>query len=310
MLILIDGNAMGHAHHNATTLTTGDFQTQAIYGFVRMLRDLTERQKGARILVLWDGTAQHRLDLFDGYKAQRAEVLKTDPEALARRIAYRKQVPYIKKATELLGVDQMMNERREADDLAGYFVKRLTGPITLTTGDGDWKQLVRPNVAWFDPRKDGRWVTHETFQQTTGYFTPEEFLQGKALMGDTSDSIPGIDGLGEKRAAELLAKYRSVDAFFAAWDRGEIKSSAKYIANLVSPAGRAIYARNLVLMDLLNPLEPDRALNRLTRGAYNPDQLRRLFERLGFVSLLNQWGAWTSPFATRTSAPQAALATA
>lgn len=304
MLIIVDGNAMGHAHNNATRLSVGKFQTQAIYGYARMLRDLAEKYKGAKILVLWDGKAKFRYDLLPEYKAQRAEALKVDPKKQADRDAYNAQIPYIRKMIEMTGISQMMNEDLEADDLAGYFVSEFAPSgreIILITGDGDWKQLVAPNVKWHDPRSEGKWVTHENFHESTGFFTTDEFLQGKALIGDTSDNIKGVDKIGKVYAVEILARFKSVEEFFRQVDTGELVPKLVIHKNLASEQGRAIYRRNMTLMDLKNAQKPQPSATKITPGKYNEQGLKAMFERLAFQSILGHWDIWVAPFKARSA---------
>lgn len=307
MLILIDGNAMGHAHHNATKLSVGTFETQAVYGYARMLRDLlTKHGHNAGVIVLWDGHAQFRFEAFEGYKGKRNEALKADPKKQAHRDAYNAQKPFIYKAIELLGIGQMRHKHLEADDLAGYFVRKNEGKeILLVTGDGDWKQLVRPGVTWFDPRGEGRWVTHDAFHESTGYFTPYEFLQGKALMGDTSDSIPGVGGIGEKGAPEFLAQFKTVENFFAKVDAGEFTPTKKAHKNLASPEGRAAFERNMKLMNLLDAPVPDRENSIITKAWFDEAKFRLLCDRFAFQSITSQWDDWISPFKLRNAAREA-----
>lgn len=300
MLIVIDGNAMGHAHHNSTTLTCGSMQTQAIFGFVRMLNLLASSHPDGDVVVLWDGRAQFRYDLFPEYKANRD--VSADPKKQAHRQAYREQVPHIKVATKLLGVRQMICENLEADDLAGWMVRKLspTRRMLLVTGDQDWLQLVNENVTWLDPRGEGKRITHETFQQATGYFTPQEFLQGKALRGDKSDEIPPVGGIGEKGAPVFLAAWRSVENFLAAVDEGKVAKMTKAQKNLASPEGRAAFNRNICLMDLRGGPEPDREKLTVFPGSFNEDMFRRYCERFSFLSILKDWDRFIQPFKAKS----------
>lgn len=133
--ILVDGNAVGHTMHNGTTLTAGTFQTQAIFGFVKAIRELYCNFPDRRLVVLWDGKAQWRYDLYPDYKSNRGH--EDDPTAAAHRAAYKAQVPLIQASLERLGVEQKLNYFAEADDLAGYLTPRLaaSNPVLLVTGD-------------------------------------------------------------------------------------------------------------------------------------------------------------------------------
>lgn len=306
MLILIDGNAMGHVHHNGTTLTCGTMQTQAVYGFTRMLRDMRHSHPNARMMVLWDGRAQFRYDLYPEYKGNRD--VKDDPKKQAHRDAYRAQTPYIKGMTKALGIAQVRSPELEADDLAGFFVsrERERESILLVTGDRDWLQLVDEQVAWLDPRGGGKRIDLTNFLDMTGYHSPVEFLQGKALMGDSSDTITGVGGIGEKGAPLFLAEHRTVWDFFAKVDEGKFVPKKKPHQKLASPEGRAIFERNMALMDLMTPRKPDPTTLEVDKGPVRLDYAKRLCEKLGFLSILNQWDEWSRPFGTTEEMKEAA----
>lgn len=227
LTILIDGNSIGYAAHHATRLVAGDMQTQAVYGFVRSLRELRVKHPLATIYVLWDGRAQFRFDLCPEYKFKR----DNDAKKLAVKEAYKAQTPFIKRAIRYLGVVQMLSYIHEADDLAGLFVaqimKKPGQEILLISGDQDWAQLVREGVTWRDPREKDRLITLANFTEKTGYRTPLAFLEGKALHGDSSDCIPGVGGIGEGTAPLLLAEHGSVRAFIKGCDAGTIKPANK-----------------------------------------------------------------------------------
>ncbi len=293
MLNILDGNALGNAHHAATRLSFKGMQTQAVYGYVRMMREMLVTGAQHSFLVLWDGRAKRRFELLPTYKIDREQRLE-DPVQLAQKNAYRAQVPVIRKALTLLGFDQLVAPDFEADDIAGLLVKRHpTIKKRLITGDGDWLQLIDDNCEWYDPRKDGKRVTHATFHESTGYFTPTEFLQGKALQGDTSDSIPGVGGIGEKGAALLLAEHRSVEAFFAKVDAGWVPTGKKL--REFAATGRQIFERNMQLMDLRDPDIP-KGVIQITEGFFEPEKFHTLCSRLGFASITRSFSEWIKPF--------------
>ena len=326
-LVIIDGNAIGHACHHATKLSVGSVQTQAVYGFVRIIREIQNTYADRKLIVLWDGEAKFRFDLHPGYKGKRRAVV-TDPEKIAEKSAYYQQTPLIKKAVESFGIDQMIDPTLEADDLAGWLVSLAKGTerkITLVTGDTDWLQLVNANVMWFDPREGGKRVDITNFLEMTGYFSPSEYLQGKCLVGDSTDDIPPVGGIGEKSAPELLAQFRSIPGFWAACDSGQYVPTKKPLISLwkgTSPftkeewalqlpelasdtevkahmnkwpgQGRLNFIRNLKLMKLINapaPLHLEQTLGKL-----NLDIFKLLCERLLFNSILKEFSNFTRPF--------------
>lgn len=317
MNILIDGNSIGWAMHSATKLSYRGMQTQAIYGFMRMLRDLRASNPSATVVVLWDGRAEHRFEIFPEYKGDRVAAREEDLVKAADHAAYKAQVPVIQRAIELLGIDQMLHTKGEADDLAGFLVSMSPGKRKrLTTGDGDWLQLVDETTDWYDPRKDGKLVTFANFHEVTGYATTDEFLQGKALVGDTSDSIPGIEDIGPTTAIKFLAKHRDVEKWFEGVDNDSIKPTTRKAKTaktphpeetLASPAGREVFRRNMALMNLKNVKLPSDGKLVITKGALDEERLRKLCDGLGFVSITRMWDTFLLPFrraAVPAKAPQ------
>lgn len=302
--IIIDGNSLGHAAHNATKLTVGEMQTQAIFGMVKSIKLLAEKYSGWSMLVLWDGKADWRKAIYPDYKENRKA---KDEKQLAHKEAYKAQSPFVRKALSLLGVRQMFATSHEADDMAGILVKKIAGTqdIVLVSGDRDWLQLVRPGVIWFDPIRDNT-VGSGNFMDFTGYFTPQEFLQGKALMGDSSDNISGVGGIGEKGAPEFLAQFKGVRNFFTQVDDGTFAPKKKAHQNLASPEGRAAFARNLKLMSLLNVPTPNPEDTNIIAADYDEGRFRVLCEKLSFLSILRDFDNFIRPFREAQSLPKAA----
>ncbi len=291
-LLIIDGNSLGHAAHNATKLTVGEMQTQAIFGMVKSVKLLAENYPGWNMVVLWDGKAHWRLDLHSEYKGNRKA---KDEKQEAHKQAYKDQSPFVRKALQLLGIRQMLVTSLEADDMAGVLTRRATGNVVLVSGDRDWLQLVRPNVVWFDPIRNYK-VGMGNFTEFTGYFSPREFLEGKALMGDTSDNIPGVGGIGEKGAPEFMAQFKSVENFLKQVDDGSFVPKKKAHQNLASPEGRAAFDRNLRLMNLLDAPNPNKEDMQVTQPAYSEANFRVLCEKLAFMSILRDFDNFMAGF--------------
>lgn len=231
--ILVDGNSIGYAGHHATKLRVGDLETQAVLSFCRSMRGELWSNPHAGLMVLWDGRAQWRYDLHPDYKSNRDD----SPEKRREREAYKAQRPYIARALHALGITQMTAYDREADDLAGLMVNRLTArgdEVELSTGDEDWLQLLRKGVTWRDPRNDEKRITLANFLDKTGYASPLAFLEGKALQGDGSDVISGVGGIGETGAPLFLAEHGSVRRFWQRCEAGEIKPANKAQQRLLS----------------------------------------------------------------------------
>lgn len=306
--ILVDCNSLGHAFHNSAKLTVGDFQTQAIFGVVKAVRELMTSMPDRRLIVLWDGRAEWRKAIYPDYKGNRKPLTA---EQAKDKEAYKKQVPILQAALERLGVEQKLNYGAEADDLAGFLVPRLVAGgchVLLVTGDRDWLQMVGPKVVWNDPRSGGHTVTHDVFLEKTGFSDPVAFLDGKAIQGDTSDNIEGIAGIGEKTAADLLAEFGGVQRFLSMVDTGAYtpkkRKSKKAVSKhpeevLASPEGRAIYERNIKLMDLLRVPVPDPVKMHKFNQSFDPEGFRVICTRLAFISILKDFNNFVRPFGQR-----------
>jgi 5'-3' exonuclease len=293
---LIDGNSCGRAAHQSTILTSNGMQTQAVFGLIQTVRRLLVDNPGYTPIVLWDGHARWRRDLYPAYKANR----DGDAEKRKSRAAYEAQQPCMTRALETLGVRQMTARTHEADDLAGLLTPRFAdapgGGVLLTTGDRDWIQLVRANVAWQDHRDITRRVTLANLMEKTGYATPRAFLEGKCLRGDVSDAIPGVGGIGEKGAPELLAEFGSVAEFWRRCDSGKFTPRKRGHRQLASPEGRVIFHRNLQLMQLFDIERVKAADITLVKGRLDIDRFGDLCAELGFVSILREINVFCRPF--------------
>lgn len=296
---LIDGNSCGRAAHHSAVLTSGGRQTQAVFGLIRTIRWLLVENPGYTPVVLWDGRARWRRDLYPDYKANRDD----DPEKRKNRAAYETQQPYMARALESLGVPQMMAHTHEADDLAGFLTPRFAnkpgGSVLLTTGDRDWIQLVRENVTWQDHRDATKRVTLRNLEEKTGYATPRAFLEGKCLRGDSSDAITGVGGIGEKGAPEFLAEFGSVSEFWRRCDSGEFVPQKKAHRQLASPEGREIFRRNLRLMQLFKVAPPVRTETVFVVGRLDTGKFSDLCAELGFTSILHEIESFCRPFGAR-----------
>jgi DNA polymerase I len=293
--LLIDGNSVGHYHNNSNRLTVGHAETQAIFGSLRGIRAALVGFPGYTPLVLWDGRADFRYELYPGYKGNREA---TDPKTAAKKESYRKQRPILQAALTMLGVRQMVNSKLEADDLAGYFVRSLPdNQIVLLTGDTDWLQLVRPGVVWFNPEE--RKVTSANFTEQTGYLSPRAYLEGKVLQGDRSDTITPVGGVGKKGAPEFLAQYGSVIRFLEMYDKGELPAKLPKAHLKLATENRHLFERNMTLMNLIDAPVPDREHTTITPGAYDEARFKNLCERLAFRSFLANFDTFAEPFKSR-----------
>lgn len=289
--VLIDGNAIGYAQQlGMTRLSIGDQATHAIYGFLLALRKVAIPNSNERIpIVLWDGSAAWRREVYPDYKANR----RNDAKKIAVKDEYSTQVPFIRQAINNLGIDQMISPTCEADDLAGAYSRLLERQghlVELVTGDKDWLQLVTPSVTWNDPVRD-RQVDIMTFESFTDYPNVAQFLDEKCLTGDASDNIKGVGGIGAKGAKELLTEWGSVENFLTTADP-ESKMKAAW-RRLYKDASK--YRTNMLLMNLdgRHPTIKDRII---TKGDWNPDAFEKMCHELAMFSITAKIDDWLVPF--------------
>ena len=210
-LMVIDGNSLiNRAFYGIRMLTTKDGQpTNAVYGFVNILLKLLDEEKPDALCVTFDRKAPTFRHLaYEGYKAQR----KGMPDELAA------QLPVLKDVLDAMNIPRYELDGWEADDLIGTIAARDTAAgweTVIVTGDKDRMGQTTTKE-----------MTPETFREAYG-FAPVHIVDLKALMGDTSDNIPGVKGIGEKTAMDLIQRYQSVEAIYADVEGVEAKPAVK-----------------------------------------------------------------------------------
>ena len=226
-LMVIDGNSLiNRAFYGIRMLTTKDGQpTNAVYGFVNILLKLLDEEKPDALCVTFDRKAPTFRHLaYEGYKAQR----KGMPDELAA------QLPVLKDVLAAMNIPRYELDGWEADDLIGTIAARDTAAgweTVIVTGDKDSLQLVSDAtrvklVSTRMGQTTTKEMTPETFREAYG-FDPVHIVDLKALMGDTSDNIPGVKGIGEKTAMDLIQRYQSVEAIYADVEGVEAKPAVK-----------------------------------------------------------------------------------
>lgn len=300
--VLIDGNSLGHFANNGRKLSLGEMEVGAIYNFLRAMRNFCALYNQFTPIVLWDG-ASWRKQVSADYKADRESTETKAQRFIAqRRDAYQQQVPKIRAALRLLGVNQLFANNMEADDLAAILVDLYTrkgSSVLLLTGDQDWLQLVGPGVVWKDFIKN-RMVTHKTFEEFTGFKTPRAFVEGKALMGDAGDGVPGVGGVGAKGAQEFLAKYGSFNDFLnqALLEKTiDVEKLPKKYRALIEDEQKAIrFQGNLELVDLRTPVRPAPEGMSLDKGAPDRERFKEFCDELLFQSITQNLDDWLCVF--------------
>ncbi|SMC24428.1 DNA polymerase I [Desulfacinum hydrothermale DSM 13146] len=250
--------------------------TQAVYGFHQMLQKVLKDKKPERVCVVYDPpgpTLRHAI--YPDYKATRERM----PEDLVV------QVPLIKNLVDLLGIPSVEITGYEADDVIAALARKALQAgmrVVIISGDKDLHQLVRePHVIQWDPQKD-EIFTSETVERKLGV-RPEQVRDFLALMGDSSDNVPGVAGVGRKTAQNLLRQFGTLDQVLS---RVEDIKSAAIKKKILAGKEAALLSRDLVTVreDAPVALEPDQC----TIGAADTKGLVAFFQSLGFRRFLDE----------------------
>ena len=276
-IILIDSNSIMHrAYHALPTLNNGKGQyTGAIYGFLNILFKLIEQEKPTHIAAVFDApTKTFRHDMYAEYKGTRKP---TDPEL-------KMQFEPIKKILKMLNVYTIELAGYEADDLVGTLARKFDEPTVIVTGDRDSFQLVDDSttIMWTKVGVSNVEKVDLDYLRTLGFDSTEQFIDYKALRGDASDNIPGIKGVGEKTAMDLLAKYKSLDGVFE--NANEI--GGKIGEKIREGKDSAYLSKKLATIDTNAPI--DTTLDDMKiDGDYSP-QLAEYLSELQMTSILKK----------------------
>ena len=276
-IFLVDGNSYVYRAFFATPYLSNSkgMPTNAIYAFINMLRKLINEQKPDGLVVVWDSKApSFRAQISADYKATRPPM----PGNLSL------QFPYIKHIVEKTGIAMLEKEGFEADDVIATLVRRLEGgdaEVFVVTSDKDLMQLVGDSVTIVDTMKNLVMKREEV----AGKFgiDPALIPDFLALSGDSSDNIPGVHGIGEKTARDLVGTFGGLDEIYANLDR--IKKPALR-QNLAEHRDLAFMSKELATLRFDVPLDIPPENMRIQAPDLN--ELRRIFRDLELVSLYKE----------------------
>jgi DNA polymerase I len=278
---LLDGHSLSYRAFFALpeTLATSTGQvTNAVYGFTSMLIKLLTEERPDYIAVAFDlGTPKARLERYAEYKAGRRET----PDE------FRQQLGLILEVVETLQIPLVSHEEQEADDLIATLAVRAWQrgiEVVIVTADRDFFQLVRPGISVMFNRKGISDIVRYDVEAVTERFglPPEKYLEYVALKGDPSDNIPGIPGVGEKTAAQLIRQYGSVEELLE--HTAELKPKVR---SGVEEAGKQLIL-NKEIARLETDLDLDWDPEGCRMGEWDEDAVRRLFNSLEFRTLLER----------------------
>jgi DNA polymerase I len=282
-LILIDGNSIAYRAFFALPLLNNDkgVHTNAVYGFTMMLMKILEEEKPTHALVAFDaGKTTFRHKTFSEYKGGRQ---KTPPELS-------EQFPYIRELLKSYGIHHYELENYEADDIIGTL--SLQGEkdgfeVVVISGDKDLTQLSSDKTTVYITRKgitDMESYTPEHIQEKYG-LTPNRIIDMKGLMGDSSDNIPGVPGVGEKTAIKLLKEFDSLEKLVESIDQ---VSGKKLKEKLEEFKDQALMSKELATIFREAPLTI--TLEDTEFPGMQIEKLKEMFKELGFNSLLEKLG--------------------
>ena len=285
-LLAIDGNSIiNRAFYGIKLLSTkSGLYTNGIYGFMNILGKLCDMESPDGIAVAFDLKAPtFRHKEYAEYKAGR----KPMPEEL------RGQFPLLKRLLTLMGYTCIEKEGFEADDILGtlaHICETTGNTCVIATGDRDSFQLVSDKThVLLSATKAGRpeitEYTPETIMEKYGV-TPPQMIDIKALQGDASDNIPGVAGIGEKTAGELIRNYGSIDRIYDELDTLDIRDSLRM--KLAAGRDMAFLSRRLGTICRTVPIEADIESYRI--GDRNDLELARLLHQLEFFGMLQKLG--------------------
>lgn len=290
-IMLIDGNSIvNRAFYGVPLLTNGEGRyTNGVYGFLNILFKLLDEEQPDYLAVAFDlhaPTFRHRT--FDGYKGTR----KGMPEEL------REQMPLLKEVLQTMHIPIFEQEGFEADDILGTLsaLAEKNGIVpVVVSGDRDLLQLAGETLKVRIPKtKGGRTETEDYYAadvQAKYGVTPAEFIDMKALMGDASDNIPGVPGIGEKTAAKIITQYHDIETAIA--HAAEIKPK-KASENLAAYQEQARLSKFLATIVRDMPLEWDKEILKI--GDMFNQTAYELVKRLEFKSMFSRFeGSASAP---------------
>lgn len=281
-LVLIDGNSIAYRAFFALPLLNNEkgVYTNAVYGFTTMLLKVLEEEKPTHILVAFDaGKTTFRHKTFTEYKGGRQ---KTPPELS-------EQFSFIRELLDAFNIKRFEVENYEADDIIGTLAKQAEKEdweVKVISGDKDLLQLVSDKITVDLTRKGISNVDTYNLELVKEKYglTPNQIIDMKGLMGDSSDNIPGVPGVGEKTAIKLLKEFGSVESVLNSIDQ---ISGKKLKEKLSENKEQALMSKELATILCEAPVSV--SLPELVYNNYNEEKVVTLFKELEFHSLLNRF---------------------
>ncbi|MDN5386384.1 DNA polymerase I [Bacillus paralicheniformis] len=282
-LVLVDGNSLAYRAFFALPLLSNEkgIHTNAVYGFTTILMKMLEEEKPTHMLVAFDaGKTTFRHKTFKEYKGGRQ---KTPPELS-------EQLPFIRELLDAYQILRYELENYEADDIIGTLAKSAEKDgfeVKIFSGDKDLTQLATEGTTVAITKKgitDVEYYTPEHVREKYG-LTPEQIIDMKGLMGDSSDNIPGVPGVGEKTAIKLLKQFHTIEELLSSIDEVNGKKLKEKLEEFKE---QALMSKELATITTEAPLEV--TLDSLGYEGFDREAVVKIFKDLGFNSLLERIG--------------------
>ena len=293
-ILLIDGNSMANRAFYATMgrmmKTPTGISTNAVYGFFQIMFKTIEEEKPDKIIVAFDiSSSEKRTKIFNEYKAGRHKA----PEDLTI------QFPIIKELLKTMNIPIVQKDGIEADDILGAIAKKegkKENKIVILTGDRDYFQLVDINVNIRYPKTimgKTEYIIYDNYKINEEYgLTPEKLIEVKALMGDASDNIPGVKGIGEKTALKLIIQFESLEKIYEYIENSDGKEIAKATLNkLIQDKEMAYVSRDLGRIDIEYDYEKDLGINidSIKYTDWRTEEAYSYFKKISFNKFLDKF---------------------
>ena len=293
-ILLIDGNSMANRAFYATMgrmmKTPTGISTNAVYGFFQIMFKIIEEEKPDKIIVAFDiSSSEKRTKIFSEYKAGRHKT----PEDLTM------QFPIIKELLRMMNIPIVQKDGIEADDILGAIAKKegkKGNKIIILTGDRDYFQLVDINVNIRYPKTimgKTEYIIYDNYKINEEYgLTPEKLIEVKALMGDASDNIPGVKGIGEKTALKLIIQFESLEKIYEYIENSDGKEIAKATLNkLIQDKEMAYVSRDLGRIDIEYDYEKDLGINidSIRYTDWRTEEAYSYFKKISFNKFLDKF---------------------
>lgn len=299
--LILDGHSLAYrAFHGLPVenfATSSGQHTNAVYGFVSMLVNVLKDQKPSHLVVAFDVSRQtFRSERYPEYKATRA---KSPPE-------FKGQVELIKQVLESLNISVVTADGFEADDILATLAKSCDFPVSIVSGDRDSFQLIDDRVTILYPRKGMSDLVHMTPDAVFEKYgvTPKQYRSLAALVGESSDNLPGVPGVGPKTAAKWIAEFGELEKILAVADS---------IGGKVGEALRAHIDQvqlNYELNRLVEDAPVDRAIESYAKREYDASVVHATLDALEFSALRPRlFAAWPSAASTDASKDKPSVTT-